>query len=108
MWPDQAIKREPLFGNVGVSSSRDAWASAREEATMSSSRTKSYVRRFGLLIKLGRIRAGSPEERFARHRYRFAGLKFDLAKHNGAVGYNEWKRQQYTDARERNADQEPS
>lgn len=71
-------------------------------------RTTIYTSRFGDLRKLGRIKAGSLEERFARHRYRFAGLEFDLSKHNHDVGYDEWKRAQYAGRRERNAEQQSS
>lgn len=45
---------------------------------MASNRASSYVSRFGPLIRLGRLKPGSPEEQFARHRYRFAAVPFNL------------------------------
>ena len=37
------------------------------------------------------IEAGSEEERFARHRCRFAGIPFDLKEHNFIAGFVAWK-----------------
>ena len=42
-------------------------------------------------VKPKLIEAGSQEERFARHRCRFAGIPFDLNQHNVILGFVAWK-----------------
>ena len=42
-------------------------------------------------VKPKLIEAGSPEERFQRHRCRFLRVPFDLEQHNFIAGFVAWK-----------------